>query len=150
MKVLKLISITVVLFLICLIEIYLNTFITVNFGIYIFLITLVFLGVDFFNQNIVLPIFLSGILYDSFFSTYYLGLYSAMFIFIVIVTNFLVSKYTKSNITYFAIISICLLIYKFPIILEFDTNYWLSSYLISVIINFIVFIFLKRISRFNV
>jgi len=150
MKLLKLISITFTLFLICLIEIYLNTFISLNFGIYIFFITLVFLGVDFFSQNIAIAIFLSGILYDSFFSTYYLGLYSAIFIFVVIVANYLVSKYSKSNIIYFAIFSVCLLIYKLPIILEFDISYWLLSYLFSVIINFIVFMFFKRITRTNV
>jgi hypothetical protein len=150
MKLLKLISITFTLFLICLIEIYLNTFISLNFGIYIFFITLVFLGVDFFSQNIAIAIFLSGILYDSFFSTYYLGLYSAIFIFVVIVANYLVSKYSKSNIIYFAIFSVCLLIYKLPIILEFDISYWLLSYIFSVIINFIVFMFFKRITRTNV
>ena len=150
MKLLKLISITFTLFLICLIEIYLNTFISLNFGIYIFFITLVFLGVDFFSQNIAIAIFLSGILYDSFFSTYYLGLYSAIFIFVVIVANYLVSKYSKSNIIYFAIFSVCLLIYKLPLILEFNISYWLLSYLFSVIINFIVFMFFKRIIRTNV
>ena len=96
MKFLRLTSITFTLFLICLIEIYLNTFISLNFGVYIFFITLVFLGVDFFSQNNAISIFLAGLLYDSFFSTYYLGLYSAMFIFIVIVTNFLVSKYRST------------------------------------------------------
>lgn len=150
MKLLKLISITFTLFLICLIEIYLNTFISLNFGIYIFFITLVFLGVDFFSQNIAIAIFLSGILYDSFFSTYYLGLYSAIFIFVVIVANYLVSKYSKSNIIYFAIFSVCLLIYKLPIILEFDISYWLLSYIFSVIINYIAFMFFKRITRTNV
>lgn len=150
MKLLKLISITFTLFLICLIEIYLNTFISLNFGIYIFFITLVFLGVDFFSQNIAIAIFLSGILYDSFFSTYYLGLYSAIFIFVVIVANYLVSKYSKSNIIYFAIFSVCLLIYKLPIILEFNISYWLLSYIFSVIINYIAFMFFKRITRTNV
>ena len=150
MKLLKLISITFTLFLICLIEIYLNTFISLNFGIYIFFITLVFLGVDFFSQNIAIAIFLSGILYDSFFSTYYLGLYSAIFIFVVIVANYLVSKYSKSNIIYFAIFSVCLLIYKLPIILEFDISYWLLSYLFSVIVYFIIFMLFKRITKTNV
>ena len=150
MKLLKLISITFTLFSICLIEIYLNTFISLNFGIYIFFITLVFLGVDFFSQNIAIAIFLSGFLYDSFFSTYYLGLYSAIFIFIVIVANYLVSKYSKSNIIYFAIFSFCLLIYKLPFILEFDISYWLLSYLLSLIVNLTIFLYLKRIIRTNV
>jgi len=150
MKVLKLISITFLLFLICIIEIYLNTFISLNFGIYIYFLTLLLISVDFYDQNLVLPIFLSGVLYDSFFSTYYLGLYSSIFILIVIIGNFLVSKYSKSNITYFAILSICFLIYISPLIFEFDINYWLSSYLLSVIINFIAFMILKRIFRSNV
>ena len=150
MKILKQISFTFIFFLICLFEIYLNTFINLDFGIYIFFIALVYIGAEFFNQNIVFSIFLSGILYDSFFSTYYLGLYSSIFILVVILANFLVSKYNKSNITYFAVISICLLIYKSPLFFEFDYNYWLSSYVLSIIINFIVFLFLKRISRINV
>ncbi len=150
MKVLKLISITFLLFLICIIEIYLNTFISLNFGVYIYFLTLLLISVDFYDQNLVLPIFLSGVLYDSFFSTYYLGLYSSIFILIVIIGNFLVSKYSKSNITYFAILSICFLIYISPLIFEFDINYWLSSYLLSVIINFIAFMILKRIFRSNV
>ena len=150
MKVLKLISITFLLFLICLIEIYLNTFISLNFGVYIYFLTLLLISVDFYDQNLVLPIFLSGVLYDSFFSTYYMGLYSSIFILIVIIGNFLVSKYSKSNIIYFAILSICFLIYISPFIFVFDINYWLSRYLLSVIINFIAFMILKRIFSLNV
>ncbi len=150
MKVLKLISITFLLFLICIIEIYLNTFISLNFGIYIYFLTLLLISVDFYDQNLVLPIFLSGVLYDSFFSTYYMGLYSSIFILIVIIGNFLVSKYSKSNIIYFAILSICFLIYISPFIFVFDINYWLSRYLLSVIINFIAFMILKRIFSLNV
>ncbi len=150
MKVLKLISITFLLFLICIIEIYLNTFISLNFGVYIYFLTLLLISVDFYDQNLVLPIFLSGVLYDSFFSTYYMGLYSSIFILIVIIGNFLVSKYSKSNIIYFAILSICFLIYISPFIFVFDINYWLSRYLLSVIINFIAFMILKRIFSLNV
>ncbi len=117
---------------------------------FLFFIVLVFLGTDFFDQSNVIPIFFSGVLYDSFFSTYYLGLYSAIFLFVVIVSNFLVSKFTKTNIVYFTIISICLLIYKFPIIFEFDINYWLYNYLLSVFVNFTIYLFLKRILRINV
>jgi len=150
MKILRQTSITLILFLISLLENYLNTFISLNIGIYIFFIALVFLGTDFFDQSNVIPIFFSGVLYDSFFSTYYLGLYSAIFLFVVIVSNYLVSKFTKTNIVYFTIISICLLIYKFPIIFEFDINYWLYNYLLSVFVNFTIYLFLKRILRINV
>ncbi len=150
MKLLRQTSITFLLFLISLIEIYLNTFITLNVGIYVFFITLIFIGTDFFNQGIVFPIFFSGFLYDSFFSTYYLGLYSAIFLFVVIVSNFIVSKFTKTNIVYFTIISICLLVYKFPVIFEFDLNYWLSNYLLSVFVNFTFYLFFKKILRFYV
>ncbi len=150
MKILRQISITLILFLISLLENYLNTFISLNIGIYIFFIALIFIGTDFFDRGIVIPIFFSGVLYDSFFSTYYLGLYSAIFLFVVIVSNFLVSKFTKTNIVYFTIISICLLIYKFPIIFEFDINYWLYNYLLSVFVNFTTYLFLKRILRINV
>ena len=150
MKFLRLTSITFTLFLICLIEIYLNTFTLLNFGVYIFFITLVFLGVDFFSQNNAISIFLAGLLYDSFFSTYYLGLYSAIFILVIIVANYLVSQYSKSNLIYFVIFSVCLLIYKLPIILEFEISYWSLSYLLSLVVNFLIFLFIKRIIGNNV
>ena len=150
MKVFRLASISTILFILCLVENYLNTFISFDFGIYIFLISLVYIGTIIFNQNLVLPIFLSGILYDSFFSTYYLGLYASIFLVVVVLSNFLVSRYSRSNLIYIITVSLCLLIYKIPIILEFDINYWLVSYLISIIVNSFIFLFLKRVFRINV
>ena len=69
MKVIRSTSISTFLFILCLVENYLNTFISLDFGVYIFLISLVYIGSEVFSQNLVLPIFISGILYDSFFST---------------------------------------------------------------------------------
>ena len=150
MKVIKVISISTFLFLLCLIENYLNTFISLDFGVYIFLISLLYIGVELFNQNLVIPIFLTGILYDSFFSTYYLGLYTSIFLAVVVFSNFLISRYSASNVTYISIISLCLLIYKIPIILEFDLDYWLTGYLNSLIVNSLIFFFLNRTLRNNV
>ena len=150
MKVFRLASISTILFILCLVENYLNTFISLDFGIYIFLISLVYIGTIIFNQNLVLPIFLSGILYDSFFSTYYLGLYASIFLVVVVLSNFLVSRYSRSNLIYIITVSLCLLIYKIPIIVEFEINYWLVSYLTSIIVNSFIFLFLKRVFRINV
>ena len=150
MKVIKVISISTFLFTLCLIENYLNTFITLDFGVYVFLISLLYIGTELFNQNLVIPIFLSGILYDSFFSTYYLGLYTSIFLVVVVVSNFAVSRYSPSNVLYIITVSLCLLIYKLPIILEFDLNYWLTGYLTSVFVNSLIFLFLKRALRNNV
>ena len=147
MKVLRVISISTFLFTLCLIENYLNTFISLDFGIYVFLLTLLYIGTELFNQNLVIPIFLSGIFYDSFFSTYYLGLYTSIFLVVVVLSNFAVSKYSRSNVLYIITISLCLLIYKIPIILEFDLDYWLTRYFISVFVNSIIFLFLKRVLR---
>jgi len=150
MKVLRVISRSTFLFMLCLIENYLNTFISLDFGVYVFLISLLYIGTELFNQNLVIPIFLSGILYDSFFSTYYLGLYSSIFLVVVVVSNFAVSRYSPSNVLYIVTVSLCLLIYKLPIILEFDLNYWLTGYLTSVFVNSLIFLFLKRALRNNV
>ena len=150
MKVIKVISISTFLFMLCLIEIYLNTFISLDFGVYIFLISLIYIGTEFFNQNLVIPIFLSGILYDSFFSTYYLGLYTSIFLVVVVLSNFVVSRYSRSNAFYIITISLCLLIYKIPIILEFDLDYWLTGYFISIFVNSLLFLFFKRALRNNV
>ena len=150
MKVLRVISISTFLFTLCLIENYLNTFISLDFGVYVFLLTLLYIGTELFNQNLVIPIFLSGIFYDSFFSTYYLGLYTSIFLVVVVLSNFAVSKYSRSNVLYIITISLCLLIYKIPIILEFDLDYWLTRYFTSVFVNSLIFLILKRVLRNNV
>jgi len=136
--------------MLCLFENYVNTFISLDFGVYIFLISLLYIGSELFNQNLVIPIFLTGILYDAFFSTYYLGLYSAIFLIVVVLSNFIVSRYNRSNVIYITTISLCLLIYKLPIILEFDLNYLLPDYFTSIIVNSLIFFFLKRTLRNNV
>ena len=150
MKVLRVISRSTFLFTLCLIENYLNTFISLDFGVYIFLISLLYIGTELFNQNLVIPIFLTGILYDSFFSTYYLGLYSSIFLVVVVLSNFVVSRYSRSNVINIITISFCLLIYKIPIILEFDLDYWLTGYFTSIIVNSLIFFSLKRTLRNNV
>jgi len=150
MKLIRLISISTFLFMLCLFENYVNTFISLDFGVYIFLISLLYIGTELFNQNLVIPIFLTGILYDSFFSTYYLGLYSSIFLVVVVLSNFVVSRYSRSNVINIITISFCLLIYKIPIILEFDLDYWLTGYLTSIIVNSLIFFSLKRTLRNNV
>ncbi len=150
MKVIRLISISIFLFILCLVENYLNTLIFLDFGVYIFLIFLIYIGAEVFNQNLVLPIFLSGILYDSFFSTYYLGLYTAVFLLVVVLSNFILSRYSQTNVVYMITISLCLLIYKIPIIVEFDIDYWVASYFTSIFVNLFIFLFIKRVIKINV
>ena len=100
MRLIRLTSLSTFLFILCLVENYLNTFISLDFGVYIFLISLIYIGTEAFNQNLVLPIFLSGILYDSFFSTYYLGLYTAIFLVVVVLSNFIVLRFSRTNVIY--------------------------------------------------
>tara|TARA_B100000674_G_scaffold171152_1_gene138153 strand:+ start:222 stop:674 length:453 start_codon:yes stop_codon:yes gene_type:complete len=147
MKVFRLTSVSIFLFILCLVENYLNTLISLDFGVYIFLISLIYIGTEVFNQNLVLPIFLSGILYDSFFSTYYLGLYTSIFLIVVVLSNFIVSRYSQTNIVYMITISLCLLIYKIPIIVEFDMDYWIASYFISIFVNLFIFLFFRRVTK---
>ena len=150
MKAIRLTSISTFLFILCLVENYLNTFISLDFGVYLFFISLIYIGTEIFNQNLVLPIFLSGILYDSFFSTYYLGLYTAIFLVVVVFSNSIVSRYSRTNVIYVITISLCLLIYKLPIIVEFDVDYWLANYFTSIFVNSFIFISLRRVVKINV
>ena len=150
MKIIRVISISAFLFMLCLFENYLNTFISLDFGVYIFLISLIYIGTEAFNQNLVLPIFLSGILYDSFFSTYYLGLYTAIFLVVVVLSNFIVLRFSRTNVIYIIIVSLCVLVYKIPIIIEFNIDYWLASYFTSIFVNSFIFLSLKRVIRINV
>ena len=150
MKAIRLTSISTFLFILCLVENYLNTFISLDFGVYLFFISLIYIGIEIFNQNLVLPIFLSGILYDSFFSTYYLGLYTAIFLVVVVLSNSIVERYSRTNVIYVITISLCLLIYKLPIIIEFDADYWLANYFTSIFVNSFIFLFIRRVVRINV
>ena len=79
-----------------------------------------------------------------------IGLYTSIFLFLVVLSNFAVSRYSRSNVTYITTISLCLLIYKVPIILEFDLDYWLTGYFTSIIVNSLIFVSLKRALRKNV
>ena len=150
MRLIRLTSISTFLFILCLVENYLNTFISLDFGVYIFLISLIYIGTEAFNQNLVLPIFLSGILYDSFFSTYYLGLYTAIFLVVVVLSNFIVLRFGRTNVIYIIIVSLCVLVYKIPIIIEFNIDYWLASYFTSIFVNSFIFLSFKRVIRINV
>ena len=150
MRLIRLTSLSTFLFILCLVENYLNTFISLDFGVYIFLISLIYIGTEAFNQNLVLPIFLSGILYDSFFSTYYLGLYTAIFLVVVVLSNFIVSRFGRTNVIYIIILSLCVLVYKIPIIIEFNIDYWLASYFTSIFVNSFIFLSFKRVIRINV
>ena len=150
MRLIRLTSISTFLFILCLVENYLNTFISLDFGVYIFLISLIYIGTEAFNQNLVLPIFLSGILYDSFFSTYYLGLYTAIFLVVVVLSNFIVLRFSRTNVIYIIIVSLCVLVYKIPIIIEFNIDYWLASYFTSIFVNSFIFLTLRRVVRINV
>ena len=150
MRLIRLTSISTFLFILCLVENYLNTIISLDFGVYIFLISLIYIGTEAFNQNLVLPIFLSGILYDSFFSTYYLGLYTAIFLVVVVLSNFIVLRFSRTNVIYIIIVSLCVLVYKIPIIIEFNIDYWLASYFTSIFVNSFIFLSLKRVIRINV
>ena len=150
MRLIRLTSLSTFLFILCLVENYLNTFISLDFGVYIFLISLIYIGTEAFNQNLVLPIFFSGILYDSFFSTYYLGLYTAIFLVVVVLSNFIVSRFGRTNVIYIIILSLCVLVYKIPIIIEFNIDYWLASYFTSIFVNSFIFLSFKRVIRINV
>ena len=147
MKVFRLTFISIFLFILCIVENYLNTLIFLDLGVYIFLISLIYIGTEVFNQNLVFPIFFTGILYDSFFSTYYLGLYTAIFLIVVVLSNFIVSRYSQTNVVHLITISLCLLIYKIPIIVEFDMDYWIASYFISIFVNLFIFLFFKRVTK---
>ena len=147
MKVFRLTFISIFLFILCIVENYLNTLIFLDLGVYIFLISLIYIGTEVFNQNLVFPIFFTGILYDSFFSTYYLGLYTAIFLIVVVLSNFIVSRYSQTNVVHLITISLCLLIYKIPIIVEFDIDYWIASYFTSIFVNLFIFLVLKRVTR---
>jgi len=117
-----------------------NTFLTNNvyFEFYPFLVYLFHVSTNYFSRSSVLIIVLNGFYYDIFYTSNFLGESSIKFLFICIVTHFISTKLSKNIFNNFLLFFICLLLYKYELIVT-DIGMSLFYYLVICLPNFLLF-----------
>ena len=120
-----------------------NTYISISpFFILLFIFSLK----RFHNKNI-FPIMGSGIFYYLFLSENYLGVYAIIFLLSAVSINYMYEKLIDFNFKLYFIFTLNYLIYNIPNILNLNI---FSTIALSVFINYLLFILLKRVMRFRV
>ena len=100
-----------------------------------------------FNNRNIFPIMGSGILYDIFLSENYLGIYAIVFLLTAVSINYIYEKVIDFNFKLLFIFAFNYLIYNIPNILNPNIFFIIA---LSVFINYLLFILLKRVMRFRV
>ena len=121
-------------------EIRINSFLNNNmyFEFYPFLIYLFYVSTKYFSRSSVLIVVLNGFYYDIFYTSNFLGETSIKFLFICIVTHFISTKLSKSIFTNFLLFYICLLLYKYELVVA-DIGMSLFYFLVICLPNFLLF-----------
>ena len=140
MKYLKNLIVTFATFFLIFTEIRVNTFLTNNvyFEFYPFLIYLFYVSTKYFSRSSVLIVVLNGFYYDIFYTSNFLGETSIKFLFICIVTHFISTKLSKSIFINFLLFYICLLLYKYELVVA-DISMSLFYFLVICLPNFLLF-----------
>jgi hypothetical protein len=140
MTYLKNLILTFLTFFLIFTEIRVNTFLTNNvyFEFYPFLIYLFFVSSKYFSRSSVLILVLNGFYYDIFYTTNFLGEKSIKLLLICIVTHFISTKLSKSIFTNFLLFYICLLLYKYELIVG-DIGMSLFYFLVICLPNYLLF-----------
>ena len=111
-----------------------------------FVLLFIFSITRFSNQNI-FPIMGTGLIYDIFLSENYLGLYAIVFLLASVSINYMYEKLFDFNFKLVFIFALNYIIYNIPNILNLNI---LSTITLSVFINFLLFLLIKRIMRLRV
>jgi len=89
----------------------------------------------------------TGLIYDIFFSENYLGLYAIVFLLASVSINYMYEKLIDFNFKLVFIFALNYIIYNIPNILSLNI---LSTITLSVFINYLLFLLIKRIMRLRV
>ena len=119
-------------------------FMSFEFNLFLFLIVLVLLGTISNPEKFLLPVFLTGIFYDIFFSTFNLGIYSTKYILILLIMSYATELDYKNIYQKFFIFSTCFIIYNFINLFEFKTTFFTMGILISFLTSFLIFISIEK------
>ena len=146
MKYVRFIPYLILFITIQLIQLMLNVvFLPFEFNIEIFLIFLVLFGYLFNSEKIIFPIFLTGIFYDLFFSTNFVGVYSSLYIFILLFVSYANDKFTKSYFQKALIFFLSYLIYNFLNLIEYYSTFFTFNSILNFSISFLIFISLEKL-----
>lgn len=140
MTYLKNLILTFLTFFLIFTETRVNTYLTNNvyFEFYPFLIYLFYVSSKYFSRSSVLILVLNGFYYDIFYTTNFLGETSIKLLLICIVTHFISTKLSKSIFTNFLLFYICLLLYKYELIVG-DIGMSLFYFLVICLPNYLLF-----------
>ena len=89
----------------------------------------------------------SGLLYDIFLSENYLGVYAIIFLFTSVSINYMYEKLIDFNFKLFFIFALSYVIYNIPNILSLNV---LFAFTISLFINYLLFLLVKRAMSLSV
>jgi len=146
MKYIRFIPYLILFITIQLIQLMLNVvFLPFEFNIEIFLIFLVLFGSLFDSEKIIFPIFLTGIFYDLFFSTNFVGVYSSLYIFILLFASYANDKFTKSYFQKALIFFLSYLMYNFLNLIEYYSTFFTFNSILNFSISFLIFISLEKL-----
>jgi len=146
MKYIRFIPYLILFITIQLIQLMLNVvFLPFEFNIEIFLIFLVLFGSLFNSEKIIFPIFLTGIFYDLFFSTNFVGVYSSLYIFILLFVSYANDKLTKSYFQKALIFFLSYLMYNFLNLIEYYSTFFTFNSILNFSISFLIFISLEKL-----
>ena len=146
MKYIRFIPYLILFITIQLIQLMLNVvFLPYEFNIEIFLIFLVLFGSLFNSEKIIFPIFLTGIFYDLFFSTNFVGVYSSLYIFILLFVSYANDKFTKSYFQKPLIFFLSYLMYNFLNLIEYYSTFFTFNSILNFSISFLIFISLEKL-----
>ena len=92
------------------------------------------------NQNII-PLVISGLLYDVFLSENYLGVYSILFLLVAIISNYIQKRFQSTNYQEVISFTFGFLIYNTINLLEEN---FISFFISSLLINYLIYFLYQR------
>ena len=100
-----------------------------------------------FNNKNIFPIMGTGLIYDIFFSENYLGVYAIVFLLVSVSINYLQEKLVDFNFKLVFIFGLNYIIYNIPNILSFN---FVPTITLSIFVNYLLFLLIKRVMRLRV
>ena len=111
-----------------------------------FVLLFIFSLTKFSNKNI-FPIMGTGLIYDIFLSENYLGVYTIVFLLVSVSINYMQEKLVDFNFKLVFIFGLNYIIYNIPNILSFN---FVSTTTLSIFVNYLLFLLIKRVMRLRV
>lgn len=112
-----------------------------------FFVLLFIFSITRFNNKNIFPIMGAGLTYDIFLSENYLGVYTIVFLLVSLSVNYFHEKLFDFNFKLVFIFSLNYIIYNIPNIVSFN---FVPAITLSIFVNYLLFLLLKRVMSFRV